>query len=105
MGRRQACITLPVSRWTQRATSSSRTSTISSSVGGGAHENTCDPLAARGQQGAGSALFAATAALLKRAQFPRYWPFPPKRGFGLLTESADELEVGDIWLPKQDSNA
>src|ERR1017187_1040982 len=29
----------------------------------------------------------------------RYWPFPPKRGLGLLTESADELEVGDIWLP------
>jgi hypothetical protein len=62
-------------------------------------------LAAAGQQGADSALFAATAALFKRAQFPRYWPFPPKRGFGLLTESADELEVGDIWLLKQDSNS
>ena len=55
-------------------------------------------LAAAGQQGAGSALFAATAALFERAQFPRNWTFPPKRGLGLLTESADELEVGDIWL-------
>src|ERR1022692_1257504 len=60
----------------------------------------CKRLAAAGQQGAQSALFAATAALFKRAQFPRYWPFPPKRGLGLLAESADELEVGDIWLPK-----
>src|ERR1019366_2038814 len=34
----------------------------------------------------------------------RYWPFRTQRGFGLLTESADELEVGDIWLPKQYSN-
>src|ERR1017187_9454792 len=61
-------------------------------------------LAAAGQQGADSALFAATAALFKRAQFPRYWPFPPKCGLGLLTESADELEVGVIWLPRQVSD-
>src|ERR1035441_404897 len=51
----------------------------------------CKRLAAAGQQGAQSALFAATAALFKRAQFPRYWPFPPKRGLGLLAESADEI--------------
>src|ERR1039457_4943434 len=62
-------------------------------------------LAAAGQQGAHSALFAATAFLLKRAQFPRYWPFPTQRGNGLSTGSADELEVGVIWLLKQDSNA
>src|ERR1035438_10466021 len=62
-------------------------------------------LAAAGHQGAPSALFAATAFLLKRAQFPRYWPFPTQRGNGLSTGSADELEVGVIWLLKQDSNA
>ena len=60
----------------------------------------CERLATAGHQGAHSALFAATAVLFRRAQFPRYWPFPTKRGRGLSTESADELEVGDIWLRK-----